>query len=279
MSASKFKILRHRLHKFDGKAMPFEASPNKWGKIDARYLVIHYTAGPSAKSAINWFKNKDANASAHLVIDFDGSITQMVPFDTVAWHAGISSWDGLSGLNQYALGIELVNAGKLEKSGDKWLSWFGKLYDQKEVIEAVHKNQSKSKGWHIFPQAQLEAAIEVSQLLVNHYDLLDVVGHDDIAPARKEDPGPAFPMTSFRAAVMGRRENDAVVHETVTNLNIRKGPGTTFDKIIDTPLPPNTKVEIIQPHGNWRYVLVLDTVEGAMDLEGWVHGRYLKRVV
>lgn len=277
-STTNLKILRHRLYKMDGKAMPFEVSPNKGGKVDARYLVMHYTAGPSAKSAVNWFKNKTAKASAHLVIDLDGSITQMVPFDTIAWHAGRSTWDGLSGLNRLSLGIELVNAGPLQKSGDKWRAWFGKLYDPKEVIEAVHKYDSTAYGWQIYPQAQLAAAIEVSQLLVNQYQLVEVVGHDDIAPSRKKDPGPAFPMESFKASVMGRSQDDSVVHETTTNLNIRTGPGTRYEKLISKPLPPNTRVEIIRPEGNWRSILVLDAVDGAMDLEGWVHGRYLRRM-
>jgi N-acetylmuramoyl-L-alanine amidase len=276
-SNSKFKISRHRLHREDGTACHFSQSPNKAGKLEHKYLVLHYTSGPSAQSAINWFSNREAKASAHLVIDRDGTITQMVSFDTIAWHAGTSSWEGLTGLNRYSLGIELVNAGKLNKSSDKWRAWFGTLYDSTEVIEAVHKNETIACGWHIYPQLQLEAALEVARLLVRHYKLLDIVGHEDISPGRKTDPGPAFPMNNFKSKIIGRAENEGVHFETTTHLNIRTGPGTEFLKIIDTPLPPGTVVEIVDAKGSWRLVDVLEELNGINDLLGWVHGSYLRR--
>jgi len=107
------KIIRHRLRKDDGNPYPFVPSPNKGGKAEPKYLVMHYTATPDLEVAIRSLINPKRKASAHLVIGRDGSITQLVPFDRVAWHAGASSWDGLKGLNRYSLGIELENAGKL----------------------------------------------------------------------------------------------------------------------------------------------------------------------
>jgi UDP-N-acetylglucosamine:LPS N-acetylglucosamine transferase len=83
----------------------------------------------------------------------------------------------------------------------RWLSWLKDEYDDSEVIEAVHKHETEPRGWHTFTPEQIAAALEVSKLLVNHYNLRDVVGHDDIAPGRKLDPGPAFPMESFRACL------------------------------------------------------------------------------
>ena len=153
--------------------------------------------------------------SAHLVISRDGSITQLVPFDKIAWHAGRSAWKGFINLNRYSFGIELDNAGFLTrhsfppvyggdrggKEANRWLSWFKDEYDDSEVIEAIHKHETKPRGWHIFTPEQIAAALEVSKLLVNHYNLRDVVGHDDIAPGRKIDPGPAFPMEDFRACL------------------------------------------------------------------------------
>ncbi len=271
------KIIDHRLCKGDGTPYPFKACNNTGGLIEHKYLVIHYTAGPTAKSAINSFCSENGNASAHVVIDRNGEITQLVPFNRVAWHAGISSWDGLTGLNNYSIGIELVNAGRLEKVGDKWRAWFGKLYDPSDIIELIHKNETTVTGWQTYPQEQLEAALELSKLLVQEYHLLDVIGHEDIAPGRKSDPGPAFPMNNFRSTVMGRADDIDVQFITTTELNIRTGPGSEFPKIIETPLPSGTTVEIINSKGSWRFVDVLEKVNDAMDLQGWVHGRYLRR--
>jgi N-acetylmuramoyl-L-alanine amidase len=272
------KILRHRLHQDDDTALPFERSPNTGGAVEHEYLVMHFTAAPSAESSVNWLTNPDANASAHVVIGRDGSITQLVPFDRVAWHAGISAWEGREGLNQCSLGIELDNAGPLKRVNGRWQAWFGTTYPDEEVLEAVHKNESTPRGWHLFTPEQLEAAIEVATLLVNKYDLLDVVGHDDIAPHRKVDPGPAFPMRSFRARVMGRAADVPPVHATTTHLNIRTGPGTRHEKLEGSPLPPETRVEVLDTQAEWRFVDVLDEVDDVMDLQGWVHGRYLRRL-
>ena len=273
------RIVRHRLHKDDGTAYPYASSPNRGGKVEHKYLVMHYTASPNAESAIRWLSDRRSNASAHVVVGKDGSITQLVPFDRVAWHAGISSWEGLNGLNLYSLGIELDNAGKLERRGERWRAWFGREYASADVIEAVHKNETRSAGWDIFPSEQIEAALEVSTSLVQRYGLVDLVGHDDIAPGRKVDPGPAFPMFSFRSKVIGRAEDEEVQYETTTHLNIRIGPGAQYDRIIDKPLPPATRVEILDQQGSWRFVDVLDKIDDITDLQGWVHGRYLRRLI
>jgi len=271
------KIKGHRLYHDDDSPYPFRRSPNTGGKIQHEYLVMHYTAGVSAQSSIDYLVKKIAQASAHVVIGRDGSITQLVPFDTVAWHAGTSTWEGLNGLNRYSLGIELDNAGILSRQGNRWRAWFGSYYDDGEVMEAVHKNESMLRGWHVYSPVQIERALELSDLLTNFYNLRDVVGHDDIAPGRKQDPGPAFPMESFRRRVLGRADDEAERYMTTTVLNIRVGPGTQHGLIPGGPLPQGTRVEILQQEGSWRFVDVLDEVSGIMDLQGWVHGRYLKR--
>ncbi len=271
------KIIRHRLHRDDGSPYPFVTTPNKRGKVQHEHLVMHYTAGRSAESSVRWFTNSAAKASAHLVIARDGGITQMVPFDTVAWHAGVSSWEGRRGLNRFSLGIELDNAGPLVRHGDRWRAWFGVEYEGDEVIEAVHKHESTLRGWHVFPVEQIEAAAEAASVLVQRYGLRDVVGHDGIAPGRKKDPGPAFPMESFRARIFGRAEDEDIQYETSTDLNIRTGPGTQHPTISGRPLPTGTRVEVLAEQGSWRQVDVLGTVNNVMDIQGWVHGRYLRR--
>lgn len=271
------KILRHRLHAGDGPAVPYESSPNRGEPLDPDYLVMHFTAGPSAASSIRWLTSRRARASAHLVIARDGSVTQLVPFNRMAWHAGPSAWEGRRGLNQYSLGIELANAGPLEQAGGRWRAWFGETYADDQVLTATHRHESAPRGWELFPTAQLQAAAEAASELVRKYDLLDVIGHDDISPHRKVDPGPAFPMESFRSRVMGRAADTEPVYRTTTSLNLRAGAGTHHDRVLDRALPPGTRLAVLDAHAAWRRVDVLDVVDDEMDLQGWVHGHYVER--
>lgn len=271
------EIASHRLRADGGDPLPFRKSPNLSGKLKPRYLVMHYTAGRSAVESVDWLTQKRAKASAHVVVGRDGSVTQLAPFDRVTWHAGESSWDGLVGLNEYSLGIEMDNAGRLERKGGKWCAWFGTTYPDEEVMEAVHKHESLPAGWHIYPPEQLEAALEVALTLVRKYDLLDVIGHEDISPGRKTDPGPAFPMSSFRSRIYGRAADVPPPFETTTALNIREGAGTRYAKLAVSPLPTGTRVRVRDTLGSWRFVEVEDDVDGEPDVLGWVHGRYLRR--
>jgi N-acetylmuramoyl-L-alanine amidase len=273
------KVINHFLYFDDGQQVRFVKSPNIEGKMQPEYLVIHYTAGSTAAGAVTWLTNSRAYVSAHLVIGRDGSITQLVPFDTVAWHAGASMWEGREGLNKYSIGIELDNAGRLLRKGGEWLAGFGKVYADDEVIEAYHKNGKGPYGWHTYSEKQLEVALEAGLALFEAYKLLDVVGHDDIAPHRKIDPGPAFPMDSFRAKLLGRMEIAPPLYETTIDLNIRSGPGSEYKRLAGSPLPKGTRLEKLKFEGSWMFVDVLDEVNGIMDLQGWVHGRYVRRVI
>jgi N-acetylmuramoyl-L-alanine amidase len=271
------QIKRHRLHAPDGSKLPFESSPNVGGGLTPRYLVMHYTAGSSANQSVRWLTNPRARASAHVVIGREGAVTQLVPFNKVAWHAGRSRWDGLVGLNRHSIGIELDNAGRLTRQGGAWRSWFGAVIPDDEVMEATHPHERAPAGWHIYTPEQIEAALELSRELVRKYELLDVVGHEDISPHRKTDPGPAFPMGSFRARLFGREHDAPAVFATTANLNIRTGPGTQHDKLPVSPLPRGTRVEILESRGRWRFVDTEGEIGGEADVQGWVHGGYLER--
>jgi len=272
------KVLRHRIHTPEGERLPFEGSPNRGGALVPRFLVMHYTAGASARQSIDWLTNRDARASAHVVIGRDGAVTQLVPFDRVAWHAGRSRWEGLEGLNQHSIGIELDNAGRLTRQGGQWRAWFGRAYDEDEVMEATHKHETATAGWHTFTPEQLEAARELATVLVRKYDLVDVIGHDDISPFRKSDPGPAFPLSNFRARLFGRREDGPPRFATTVTLNIRTGPGTEHARLTEGPLPPGTEVEVLEAVGRWRFVDVVGSLRGTAHIQGWVHGGFLDRV-
>lgn len=269
------KILNHLLHFDNGSPVPYKPTPNKGGKYLPQYLIMHFTGATSADSAINWFLNKNAQASAHLVIGNDGSITQMAPFNVVTWHAGKSQWAGLVGLNQHSIGIELANAGMLEHQGGNWVSRLDKKIIPNEMVKvAAHKNGGPETGWQGYSEVQLQVAQEIANLLVAHYKLKDVLGHEDIAPGRKTDPGPAFPMTAFRSKAMGRKDETLDDYLTLDALNIRSGPGAEFEPITK-PLPKGTLVSVIRTQGSWSFVDVETTVHGLNDLQGWVATRFL----
>lgn len=197
-------ITGHLLGCTTGTAPAQRPSPNCGGTIRPEFLVMHYTAGGSLKSAVDWLCNPAARASAHIVIGRDGSITQLVPFDRKAWHAGRSRWQDRTGLNDCSIGIELENFGLLTGAPGAWRTAWGRPVPYGDVVVAAHRHGGGARGWHAYTDLQLDRAREIAALLVREYTLSDVLGHDDIAPGRKSDPGPAFPMQSFRAAVLPR---------------------------------------------------------------------------
>lgn len=198
------KISNHVLHG-ENDEVSFVKSPNYSLGFSPIYLIIHYTAGTTASGAVSWFKNKDSQASSHLIIDRDGSIVQMVPFNRRAWHAGKSKWGNLENMNQYSISIELVNAGKLRKNfSGQWVNWSNTVITSAEVTVAQHKDESAEAGWHEYTEAQLETVTKVSMVLHKTYKFTDILGHDDVSPGRKIDPGPLFPLSSLRSLALGR---------------------------------------------------------------------------
>lgn len=253
----------------------FVKSPNHSGEFGSGLpdtIIAHYTAGP-AKPSINTLTNPRAKASAHIVVDRDGSITQLVPFNVIAWHAGRSSYGGRTGLNKYSIGIEIVNSGPLTKSGNVYRSWFGAAYNPTDVIEAVHRNQTKPKYWHTYTEEQIEAVTELFQLLIETYDMKMILGHEEIAPSRKTDPGPAFPLDRMREQLLNHdRNSDDGDHApaegviTANSLNIRSNPATTAGKIA-MPLKKNKKVKILEEKNGWYKV--------STEITGWVSAKYV----
>lgn len=188
-------------HLLDGAKLEILPGGNAMG--NRRLLVIHFTSGKSAQSSIDFWKSPDAKgACAHIIIDRDGTIFQCRPFNKTAGHAGVSHWFDPAvkvrrdGCNAFSIGIELANAGdSVEGSVEK--PHFGS-FPIAAAISARHKNGGPVTLWEVFPQAQLDACFELSKALFDRYHLDDVRGHDDIAPERKNDPGPAFPMEILR---------------------------------------------------------------------------------
>ena len=233
-------------------------------------LVVHYTATLDAVGVIQTFAAKAAKASAHLVIDTDGSVTQMVEFNRWAAHAGKSSWRGRPACNGFSIGVELVNPGPLYRTADGYVETIRRRPWTGEVAHARHKHGGLFQHWAVYPAAQLDRLHEIAAALVEDYHLKDIVGHDDISPGRKIDPGPAFPLRELKALLGDRQLDGENDYRTTTVLNVRTGPGTHFPLVAGSPLAAGTFVEIIHAEPTWSLVRTPDA-----QVEGWCFGQYL----
>jgi len=194
-----------RIHKRATKTTPtlsieFIESPNQSLRRgqEINLLVIHYTASGDLESTVRWFENPTANASAHYVIGVDGKIVQMVEEEKKAWHAGKSKWKGQENCNNFSIGIELVNWGILKKKGGQYLCWpkgYTAPYSGPEPVKA------SGKYWQPFSEEQYQTLISLTKSIIgrHHIALSQIVGHCDIAPGRKVDPGPGFDWVRFKS--------------------------------------------------------------------------------
>lgn len=179
-----------------GNNVKYIGSPNYSSLKEPRYLIVHFTAShANAESIANYFSNKNSKASAHFIIDFDGSIIQTVDLNKAAWHAGKSRWLRFENLNSYSIGIEVCNPGPLEILGEgKYKSWFGKLYYnyQYDILEKKHPITNELKGWIPFNERQVDSLLNLGMFLYETFHFEDVLGHDMISLFRKTDPGPCL---------------------------------------------------------------------------------------
>ncbi len=131
------------------------------GKIDI--LVLHYTGMQSAGAALARMCDPSAKVSAHYCIGEDGNVFQLVDDKQCAWHAGVSFWRGHEGVNQRSIGIELINPGH-------------------------------EFGYRAFPEPQMDSLLDLCGDVLSRHAIppRNVVGHSDIAPSRKTDPGELF---------------------------------------------------------------------------------------
>lgn len=127
-------------------------------------LIIHYTDMVTAEEALAWLINPASQVSAHYLIDEDGHIYQMVEEVKRAWHAGESFWQGRTDINSCSIGIELANPGH-------------------------------SHGHTPFPEAQIDSLIRLACDIQSRWNIpaSRILGHSDVAPRRKQDPGHLFP--------------------------------------------------------------------------------------
>ena len=252
-----YGIAKHQLT-YESKPVPQYPTGNMGGTMSPKILVIHYTAGPQdAHGTAKYFQNPASKVSAHLNVGEDGTITQSVPFNRVAWHAGVSSWAGLSGLNNHSIGIEVINPGPLERlANGRYKSWWGKIYsdDDYPIFQATHKSGRPTAYWIPFTEAQNEVLLEVGALLMNNYKLNEAVGHDMISPGRKTDPGPTMDDRIYIRLNGGLdiADNFGDYIINVNLLNVRSGPGTSHSII--GKLRKGNSVKFKDSSGDWLFV-------------------------
>jgi N-acetylmuramoyl-L-alanine amidase len=150
-------------------------SPN----FDARtkvpdMLVLHYTGMETGEAALARLCDPEAKVSSHYLVEEDGRIFRLVPEERRAWHAGVSFWKGEEGVNHASIGIEIVNPGH-------------------------------EFGYRPFPDAQIDAVIALVADIRTRWSIDDsrILGHSDVAPARKIDPGELFPWKRLAQAGHG----------------------------------------------------------------------------
>lgn len=180
----------------------FKQTPNIHGSkiVGPKFLIIHYSASGDTAGTVRWLTKRGSNASAHIVIGRAGEVWQLASFDQRAWHCGESEWNGQKFLNGCSIGIELVNWGpvELDKDGKTFRSRWGQVVPADEVEQATHKNESSPRYWHKYTPEQLAKGADVARAILQAYPSIEMIlGHDDIAPGRKIDPGPLFPMNQF----------------------------------------------------------------------------------
>lgn len=245
-------------------------SPNRGGRITPRFIVMHYTAGFTADSAVATLTRRGSRVSAHVTVDLDGTIIQHVPFNIKAWHAGPSRHMGYSGLNGHSIGIEIVNAGWFRKSGTYYVrnSLRVPATRMPPMIEAPNSRVGSGMlYWPQYTKRQLDSVQQLTEGLLVDYPIIDIVTHEEIdTRGWKTDPGPAFPINRYRK-LLGERSVDNDMYEvTASSLNVRKGPGSSYS--VSHQLSRGTSVNDFGRHGNWVRI----------DDDGWVHGAYLRRV-
>jgi len=151
-------------------------SPNHDARGDAAIdmLVLHYTGMKSAKEALERLCDPAAKVSAHYTIDEDGTVYGHVPEARRAWHAGAAHWAGASDINAHSIGIELVNPGH-------------------------------EFGYREFPDSQIASLTTLCHSILMRHPIPSwrVLGHSDVAPARKDDPGELFPWAGLAKAGIG----------------------------------------------------------------------------
>ena len=156
-------------------------------KSNISFIILHYTETKTLEKAISLLTDPDRKVSCHFILDVDGKIFNIVDLENRAWHAGESKWKNFKDLNSHSIGIEIVYPG--EKSNSK------------------------------YTKKQIKSLIDLIIFLKKKYKIKNnrILGHSDIAPLRKTDPGKFFPWAELNKFSLGSwvktKKNDAKLSE------------------------------------------------------------------
>lgn len=179
-------------------------SPNRAPRHDPIDLIIVHSSVGSFGSSLGWLTNPASGVSSHYLVSPAGDIAFIVPEEDIAWHAGVSFWQGRSNLNRYSIGIELANRGGM-----------------------------KGIPAEPYPAVQLQTAAaliaDICRRRTINPDRNHIVSHADVAPGRKHDPI-ALDMNTLRALVAPQYDHPLqdVWYIVPSRVNVRQGPSTSF---------------------------------------------------
>lgn len=204
MSETAYGVNNHLLFK-GGIQIRREGTSKKSGQMQPRFIVVHYTVGEDFEAMTRMLAHDvKRRASVHLVIGQNGEVAQIGDLNDRLWHAGASTWTHggttYNDLNACSIGIEVCNRGWLNEMGEggRWRQstrqGTSRWYEPQEVNVGRHPNGKVAAwlgtcGWAKFTDAQIHELDQLIWALKDAYGILEVVGHDDVTPERKQDPG------------------------------------------------------------------------------------------
>ncbi|MDX8354336.1 N-acetylmuramoyl-L-alanine amidase [Cognatiyoonia sp. IB215182] len=255
------KFLCHKL-----QGVPFNLARHRRGKITPIIVVIHDTGSSLGHgNAARYLEDNSAKTSVHFIIERNGGVEQQVPTNVGANHAGRSHYHGLDGANDFSIGIELVNAGRMTKGArpNTARAWFKTEFDIAEYgIQFIKTPEHGAAWWMDYTTEQLDALMHLLEALFDYVPTLkDIVTHWYISPGRKVDTNPLFPLESIKARILGRDdpvadeaddlselspEDDDLVQIAVPgdHLNMRRWP--SFNPNVITQIPDEVVVPVIR---------------------------------
>lgn len=276
-------------------SVPFKKARWIGGVITPEIVVLHDTASRLDEgNAARYLRDNDAKVSVHFVVERDGSVEQQVPINRRANHAGKSHYHGQKGCNEFSIGIEIVNPGRMTRvSATHAMTWFGKKFNIEEHgIQEVTTPEHGHGLWLPYTEEQITSVIQLLEALFHRqsHELADIRTHWYVSPGRKVDTNPLFPLEHIRSRIFGREDpmellegalTDLVVGEEYVEidapsdtLNMRAWP--SFNPNVIATIPHSAVVPVIKS-GEFDGRRWLKVLYGGH--EGWIVARYTAAIV
>lgn len=252
-------------------------SPRFWrGRLDNYPIfgvVQHYTAAGNGRALAKWLASS-SSVSTHVIICRDGHVIQQVNFEDRAFHAGEQMdkgfWRGNpqpTNVNHFTIGLENSNYGALIKDGgDFYTLRVGERGEEKGIIYPRHlptpveaeDHLGRLRWWEPYSDELVAANIEVLKRVVDKYKIAreDIVGHSDVSPHRKLDPGPLWPSEYVLGEVYGSPTGAAPA-----TVSVKSDPGETYPDMISSLEGRGDNADGENPEWHYDYVEEMSMVE------------------